>query len=312
MFYRSTPPAGRRNRRAVSNRIRRVRGRAAWSRPAAPSGRNDKGLETLELWKKRALVAFLLISLCLGAAALLVLEAGVVYKVFVIEFGMCAECRSMPPTAARRVTESDACPLPLPSERSHAKDAPGVTPGAKACPNACEPARILAPAQTPGPRSTRMRLCALNSCRLLLKACPFRFAFAGSLINLDAIMGRRVTRQRRCPLLPRCARPVLAVSPQEAIARFGARGNRFSGDGITSFRLPSERPRHEKPRRGKEEQTMQNNERQDIYTRITGKIVAALEQGVRPWIRPWNAENAAAGSRGPCATTACPIPASTS
>ena len=38
---------------------------------------------------------------------------------------------------------------------------------------------------------------------------------------------------------------------------------------------------------------MQNNERQDIYTRITGKIVAALEQGVRPWIRPWNADNAA-------------------
>ena len=38
---------------------------------------------------------------------------------------------------------------------------------------------------------------------------------------------------------------------------------------------------------------MQNNERQDIYTRITGEIVAALEQGVCPWIRPWNADNAA-------------------
>jgi antirestriction protein ArdC len=38
---------------------------------------------------------------------------------------------------------------------------------------------------------------------------------------------------------------------------------------------------------------MQNNERQDIYTRITLKIVAALEQGVRPWIRPWTADNAA-------------------
>jgi antirestriction protein ArdC len=33
--------------------------------------------------------------------------------------------------------------------------------------------------------------------------------------------------------------------------------------------------------------------RQDIYTRITAKIVAALEQGVRPWVRPWNAEHAA-------------------
>jgi len=38
---------------------------------------------------------------------------------------------------------------------------------------------------------------------------------------------------------------------------------------------------------------MQNTERQDIYTRITDKIVASLEAGVRPWIRPWNAENAA-------------------
>lgn len=33
--------------------------------------------------------------------------------------------------------------------------------------------------------------------------------------------------------------------------------------------------------------------RQDVYDRITGQIVAALENGVRPWIRPWNAEHAA-------------------
>ncbi|MGZ8214515.1 MAG: ArdC family protein [Methylosarcina sp.] len=31
----------------------------------------------------------------------------------------------------------------------------------------------------------------------------------------------------------------------------------------------------------------------DIYTRITDKIVADLEQGVRPWMKPWNAEHAA-------------------
>lgn len=43
----------------------------------------------------------------------------------------------------------------------------------------------------------------------------------------------------------------------------------------------------------KEEQTMQNSERQDIYTRITGQIVASLEQGVRPWMKPWSGENAA-------------------
>lgn len=31
----------------------------------------------------------------------------------------------------------------------------------------------------------------------------------------------------------------------------------------------------------------------DVYTRITDKIVADLEQGVRPWMKPWNAEHAA-------------------
>ena len=33
--------------------------------------------------------------------------------------------------------------------------------------------------------------------------------------------------------------------------------------------------------------------RQDVYTRITDKIIGALEQGVRPWMKPWNAEHAA-------------------
>jgi antirestriction protein ArdC len=38
---------------------------------------------------------------------------------------------------------------------------------------------------------------------------------------------------------------------------------------------------------------MQNTERQDVYTRITSQIVADLEKGVRPWVKPWNAEHAA-------------------
>ena len=33
--------------------------------------------------------------------------------------------------------------------------------------------------------------------------------------------------------------------------------------------------------------------RQDVYSRITSDIVAALEQGVRPWVKPWNAEHPA-------------------
>lgn len=33
--------------------------------------------------------------------------------------------------------------------------------------------------------------------------------------------------------------------------------------------------------------------RPDIYTRVTNQIVAELENGVRPWIKPWSAEHAA-------------------
>src|SRR5258708_21395146 len=34
-------------------------------------------------------------------------------------------------------------------------------------------------------------------------------------------------------------------------------------------------------------------ERQDVYTRITDKIIADLEQGVRTWMKPWSAGNTA-------------------
>ena len=33
--------------------------------------------------------------------------------------------------------------------------------------------------------------------------------------------------------------------------------------------------------------------RPDVYTRITDKIIAALEEGTRPWLKPWNVEHAA-------------------
>lgn len=32
--------------------------------------------------------------------------------------------------------------------------------------------------------------------------------------------------------------------------------------------------------------------KQDVYSRITNKIVADLEKGVKPWLKPWNAEHA--------------------
>jgi antirestriction protein ArdC len=33
--------------------------------------------------------------------------------------------------------------------------------------------------------------------------------------------------------------------------------------------------------------------RGDVYARVTAKIVTDLEQGVRPWLKPWSAEHAA-------------------
>lgn len=33
--------------------------------------------------------------------------------------------------------------------------------------------------------------------------------------------------------------------------------------------------------------------KQDVYTRVTDRIIADLEQGVRPWLKPWNAEHVA-------------------
>ena len=34
--------------------------------------------------------------------------------------------------------------------------------------------------------------------------------------------------------------------------------------------------------------------KRDIYREVTDRITAELEQGVRPWIKPWSADNAAA------------------
>jgi len=31
----------------------------------------------------------------------------------------------------------------------------------------------------------------------------------------------------------------------------------------------------------------------DVYSRVTNRIIADLEKGVRPWMKPWSAENAA-------------------
>jgi antirestriction protein ArdC len=46
--------------------------------------------------------------------------------------------------------------------------------------------------------------------------------------------------------------------------------------------------------------------REDLYTTITGTIVAQLEAGVRPWHQPWNAAHAAGGISRPLRCTGQP------
>jgi len=39
--------------------------------------------------------------------------------------------------------------------------------------------------------------------------------------------------------------------------------------------------------------TKSSTARKDVYTRITDKIIVDLGQGVRTWMKPWNAEHVA-------------------
>ena len=55
-----------------------------------------------------------------------------------------------------------------------------------------------------------------------------------------------------------------------------------------------------------------NSSRPDVYSRITDKIIADLEQGVRPWLKPWNAEHAAGRITRPLRHNGTPIRESTS
>lgn len=43
----------------------------------------------------------------------------------------------------------------------------------------------------------------------------------------------------------------------------------------------------------KQAATPEKTERKDVYTRVTERIIHDLEQGVRPWMKPWSAEHAA-------------------
>ena len=39
--------------------------------------------------------------------------------------------------------------------------------------------------------------------------------------------------------------------------------------------------------------TASMHDRTDVHTHVTNRILADLERGVRPWMKPWNAGHAA-------------------
>ena len=45
--------------------------------------------------------------------------------------------------------------------------------------------------------------------------------------------------------------------------------------------------------KSKTKRRRKNSNRDDIYTRVTNAIIRQLEEGIRPWLKPWNAELAA-------------------
>ena len=43
--------------------------------------------------------------------------------------------------------------------------------------------------------------------------------------------------------------------------------------------------------------------KKDVYTRVTDRIIADLEKGVRSWLKPWSAQHPAGSISDRCATT---------
>lgn len=56
----------------------------------------------------------------------------------------------------------------------------------------------------------------------------------------------------------------------------------------------------------KSTETTSISPREDVYSRVTARIVADLEQGARPWLKPWSAEHAAGRITRPLRATGQP------
>ena len=52
--------------------------------------------------------------------------------------------------------------------------------------------------------------------------------------------------------------------------------------------------------------TAPTHDRTDVYTRVTNRILADLERGVRPWMKPWDAGHAAGRIARPLRATGQP------
>jgi antirestriction protein ArdC len=53
-------------------------------------------------------------------------------------------------------------------------------------------------------------------------------------------------------------------------------------------------------------ETSRPNAKPDLYSRVTNAIIAELENGVRPWTKPWSAEHLASRITRPLRSTGEP------
>src|SRR3546814_2617396 len=97
--------------------------------------------------------------------------------------------------------------------------------------------------------------------------------------------------------------PPPPLRESERVARpvaTGFRGEReaFAGPsrkGARSMSIHVQEPEQRRRAGGKKPDAAaaRASNRQDVYSRVTDKIIADLEQGVRPWVKPWNAAHRA-------------------
>jgi hypothetical protein len=88
-------------------------------------------------------------------------------------------------------------------------------------------------------------------------------------------------------------RTIEGVTVKDSVARRQLTGLRLLSLLVREQTSTSKKEARMKPCTPYDDTQSDQSPKRDVYAGITAKIVAALEDGVRPWVTPWNAEHAA-------------------